>query len=168
MRDTARKRLFGLAATICGGLFLLPLAYRYHAGAASKLHSETTQNTFVSAQLQNLERQQAQRKPVLLDKELTTSLRSGTRQFIGEILQFVNNVAPTVSLDTVKVGVDTGVIQIDTQAKAISYKAAAEFVSATGKIPGAKETNLTAMKSDNAFSPDGVTFELSSKIGVGR
>jgi hypothetical protein len=168
IREAAQKRLMTLGVAAFTALVLLPPVYRSQARAGATLHKMEGQEKVIAAQIAKLQKQQEQVKPVLEDEKVLSDVKKHSKEFLGQLILFLNTANPSVSLGSIKCSVSGGEMGFVTRAEAENYRIAAEFVSLNAKGPNTKETNLSSMKRNSLLWPDGVTFELSKKVKVGE
>ncbi|HEY3779772.1 MAG TPA: hypothetical protein VGL56_01720 [Fimbriimonadaceae bacterium] len=166
LREQVRKRLVSYFVGITVVAIVLPPLHRMYIKTAADYKAAISGDKLLTAKLNGVQKQQDSVAPVLQDKKTLDSLHNHAREYLGRLILFFNNVSPEVSLSSLTVQWKEQKMDFNIQAQAISYKAAADFVSQTGKSPEAKQTTLSTMNSDTSMGPDGVNFGLDQLVSV--
>ena len=115
-----------------------------------------------------LRAQQEQLQPKLDGEAMVITAHQRCATFMGQLFTVLNSTPPRVAVEHVEVNVIGGEMVIRTKAVAESYLAAQEFVSLSGQGPGAKSAMMASAKENPTLGEEGVAFEVSKKVEVGK
>lgn len=167
-RDERLRWTGALAGIALAATVILPvlrdLADREAKAAAKAGAAAQQRDTLV----ERLRTQQEQLQPKLDGEAMMATAHQRCATFMGQLFTVLNSTPPRVAVEHVEANVIGGEMVIRTKAVAESYLAAQEFVSLSGQGPGAKSAMMASAKENPALGEEGVAFEVSKKVEVGK
>ena len=168
IRSEIRKRLAIASIALLIVLIGFPPVYRFHSAETKAYKEVADRDKLLAAQLETLKKTQEQLQPILNDQNLFKSIKSHGNEVLGQLVLFLNNASPHLSLTSISTTVKDGKIEIAANAMATSYMVAADFIKESAKGPNSDGTELGTMGNNPVLGPEGVTFNLTKKIRVSK
>ena len=168
IREWVRKRLMFIAVCVVVAFVVLPPLHRAQINAAAVSAQLKKQQAIVAKQLEALQAQQKDVKPVVDNEHLLNSVRKNSHEFLGHMLLFLDNVSPSISLSGLSATVGADGVELSTTADAVNYRAAQDFIEGCEHSPGVLGTYVKQMRNNTSVAEDGVSFDISQKVKVGQ
>ncbi len=164
--EQSRRILMALALTGFFAVLALPTLHsQAHVSALSarKVEQKVAERRALLNQLSDEE------KSALLPRERkemleTQKMRSGW--VLTQVASLLNSVPHSMALSALRVTIIGGTLTIEGTADAEHFETARSFVETMAKAPGTTDALLVSTRRNEAFAPEGVTFEFLKRISA--